>query len=121
YWDRGRFFYNRAVNNFGGARIANAFNRPVANRGFSRVSYNGGVGGVRARPTAAQIAATHQFHANATSAQIAHQRTAAASPMLRAAANHGAPPVAATRQAAVLRGPGVTPSAHAFSPANLPR
>lgn len=118
-WDHDRFFYNRSVNNFGGARIANSFNGPAARSGFSRVSYNGGVGGTRARPTAAQIASIHQFHTNATPAQVMHQRTAAASPMLRATANHGAPPVAATRQAAVLRGPGVVPSAHSISRANL--
>jgi hypothetical protein len=77
YWRGGTFFYNRSVNNFGGRRFANVYDRPLANnfRG-SRVSYNGGAGGVRARPTSAELAAEHQRHIVATSAQETHMAAA---------------------------------------------
>ncbi len=77
YWRGGTFFYNRSVNNFGGRRFANVYDRPVANniRG-SRVSYNGGAGGVRARPTFAESAAEHQRHIAGTSAQETHMMAA---------------------------------------------
>src|SRR5246500_6069068 len=50
-WDNDRFFYNRAVNNVNVTVIHNVYNTTVVNeRNVTRVSYNGGNGGIKARP-----------------------------------------------------------------------
>ena len=110
YWDRGRFFYNRTVNNISNANITNVYNRPVNDPRVNRVSFNGGPGGLTARPTASQTAAGRAFHVLPTRVQQQNQRAAAAMPSLHASANHGVPPIAATARAGVLRGPGVIPA-----------
>ena len=61
YWRGNNFFYNRAVNNFGSARIANTFNQPVQAAGV-RTAFNGGPGGVRAAANAQQLAARQGTH-----------------------------------------------------------
>ena len=83
YWDHGVFAYNRAVNNFGGIAIANAYERPViVNPEARRVSFNGGNGGTVAQPTAHERAAAHERHvapttdANRTPAHGEHQQGA---------------------------------------------
>ena len=55
---RGRdFYYNRSVNNVNITNIHNVYNQTVVNNTtVNRVSYNGGPGGVQARPTSAQMA-----------------------------------------------------------------
>src|SRR5467141_3661875 len=45
-WDRGHFAYNRSVNNVNVTIIHNTYNTRVVNRTTTRVSYNGGNGGV---------------------------------------------------------------------------
>ena len=111
YW-RGRdFFYNRTVNNITSIRVGNVYSQPVRTAGVGRVSFNG-PGGAQARPTAAQLAAARGPRIAATSVQQQHFQMARAQPGLRAGVNHGAPPIAATSQPAVLRGPGVIPTAH---------
>ena len=80
YWSGGVFNYNTAVVNVNRTVIRNTFvNRTVISRGTitsSRVSFNGGRGGVRARATPAQLAA-RRGAVGATAAQRAHQRVAA--------------------------------------------
>ncbi len=56
-WNNGHFFYNRSVNNIDVANIHNVYNERVENNTESRVSYNGGRGGIEARPTSEQEAA----------------------------------------------------------------
>ena len=57
-WDNGRFFYNRSVNNVNVTNIHNVYNTTVINNTtVNRVSYNGGNGGINARPTPEQEAA----------------------------------------------------------------
>ena len=111
YWDHDRFFYNRTVNNISNVNITNVYNRPVSDPRVTNVSYHGGPGGLTARPTSAQIAASRGFHLLPTSVQQQHQRAAAAAPLLHAANNHGVPPIAATARPGVLRGPGVVSAA----------
>ena len=53
-WDNGHFFCNRSVNNVNMNEIHNVYNTPVTNHNESHVSYNGGNGGITARPTAAE-------------------------------------------------------------------
>ena len=96
-WDNGHFFYNRSVNNIDVANIHNVYNERVENSNDSRVSYNGGKGGIEARPTPEQAAAAaNQRHIPAVAAQTAHAQAARANPQQRAGANHGKPAIAAT-------------------------
>jgi hypothetical protein len=95
YWRGGRLYYNRSVNNFGSVRISNVYNRQVTNVS-THVSYNGGSGGIRARPSAAQLAAARGPHAEATADQRRQIETARSNPALQYRANHGRPAIAAT-------------------------
>ena len=59
YWNHNHFFYNRSVNNVNIRNVHNVYNRTVINdRNVSRVSYNGGRGGIGARPASGELAAT---------------------------------------------------------------
>ena len=76
-WDNGRFAYNSAVNNFGGTHVASVYRAEIAdNNNRSRVSFNGGTGGLAARPTAQEEAAAHRQHVAATPQQVAHVQAA---------------------------------------------
>src|SRR5580693_6644105 len=62
-WDNGRFFYNRSVNNINVTNIHNVYNTTVINNTtVNRVSYNGGNGGITARPTPEQEAVEREQH-----------------------------------------------------------
>ena len=50
-WDNGRFLYNRAVSNVDFNVTRNVYNEEVTNVNVNRVSFNGGNGGIDARPT----------------------------------------------------------------------
>jgi hypothetical protein len=51
-WDHGQFFYNRSVNNVNVTIVRNVYNTTVINNTtVNRVSYNGGNGGINARPS----------------------------------------------------------------------
>src|SRR5882762_2084828 len=66
YW-RGRdFFYNRSVTRVNTTVIHNVYDRRVVERSVSRVSYNGGRGGINARPTAREETATRERRFGAT-------------------------------------------------------
>ena len=104
---RGRdFYYNRSVNNMSNARIANVYNAPAVVRG-GRTSFNGGAGGVQARPRPEELAAAREARVAATPAQRRQVQLARNVPGLRASVNHGAPVIAATSRAGVLHGAGV--------------
>ncbi len=62
YWNHGAFYYNRGVNNVGNVHITNVYNRTVINNTTTHVSFNGGQGGIAARPTAEQEAYAHAQH-----------------------------------------------------------
>jgi hypothetical protein len=121
YWQDGHLFYNREVVNVGSAHITNVYNKTVINNvSVTRVSYNGGSGGVSARPSAEESAATHEHHAELTSAQRQHVQAARGNPELRASTNRGNPPIAATARPANFSGSGVVAAKHA-QPTNLAR
>ena len=108
YWDHGHFAYNRAVNNFGGVHIANVYNRTVINNNDPRrISYNGGTGGLTARPSAQQEAYAHDRHLPLTQEQAAHIQAAHGDRSLLARENHGRPPIAATERPGELHSSGV--------------
>ena len=106
-WDHGAFFYNRAVNNFGGRQIANVYNEPVHTANATRVSFNGGQGGTAARPVAGEQAAAQERHVATTPIQAQHEQAAAGAHAQLATVNHGQPAVAATSRPANFTGPGV--------------
>jgi YXWGXW repeat-containing protein len=107
-WDNGRFYYNRSVNNVNITEIHNVYNRTVINNTtMTRVSYNGGNGGINERPTPQEEAAAHEKHISPVPAQIQHVQAARAIPELRVSTNHGKPPVAATPRPGALNDHGV--------------
>jgi hypothetical protein len=91
YWNGGHFYYNRAAGNFGGARIAYGYSRPVSYSNHSTVSFNGGAGGIQARASAQEMAAAREQHLQPTSEQMQHQNFAAADRSQYASVNHGRP------------------------------
>jgi hypothetical protein len=95
-WDNGHFFYNRAVSNVNVTEIHNVYNTTIKVNSVSHVSYNGGEGGITARPTSEQEAAAQQRHIPPVAAQTQHEQQAHAEPQQRASQNHGKPAIAAT-------------------------
>jgi WXXGXW repeat (2 copies) len=108
-WDGGHFFYNRAVTNVNVTVIHNVYETRVNETNATRVSFNGGRGGVNARATAQEEAAVRERHIPPVAAQTQHVDAARGNPELRASANHGKPPIAATAKPGELRGGGVVP------------
>jgi hypothetical protein len=85
-WRGDRFYYNRSVTNIANARIATVYNQPVRPFTASRVSYNGGRGGLTVRPRPNQLAAMRGPHIQPTATQVQRVHMAAANPQLRAPA-----------------------------------
>ena len=106
YWHGGAFFYNRAAANFGHVNIVNAYDAPILRHQQSRVSFNGGQGGLRARPTAAERMALNGHHAGPTGLQLQHQQQAAALPALHASRNGGHPQILTTLRPGDFAHPG---------------
>lgn len=95
-WYGGHFRYNTAVTRVNTTVIHNTYvNRTVIVNNNSRTSFNGGPGGVQARPNAAQEAAMHDRHIAATSMQTRHQQAAHQDRNAFANVNHGRPATAA--------------------------
>jgi hypothetical protein len=107
YWQGGHLFYNRSVTNIGTTNITNVYNRTVINKTVNRVSFNGGTGGVRAQPTAEEQSAERERHIATVPAQHQHEAAARNNPTLRASANQGHPPIAATPRPGAFSGKGV--------------
>jgi len=95
-WDNGQFFYNRSVTNINVTNVHNVYNTTVENTTVNRVSYNGGNGGVDARPTPQEEAAANERHIAPVAAQTQHVQEARSNPQQRASTNQGKPAVAAT-------------------------
>ena len=88
------------------AHVTNVYNKTVVNNiSVTRVSFNGGNGGVRAAAHRGEAAAGRDRHIEATAAQREHAQTARSNPDLRAASNHGHPPIAATPRAGNFSNP----------------
>ncbi|MFZ0334844.1 MAG: YXWGXW repeat-containing protein [Candidatus Acidiferrales bacterium] len=80
-WRGGHFFYNTAVMHVNVALVHNTYvNRTVIVHNNSHVAFNGGEGGIRAEPTREEMAAAHEQHFEATSAQMNHEHSAMARP-----------------------------------------
>jgi len=121
YWQRDRFFYNRAVNNIRTTNITNVYNRTVVNNvNITRVSYNGGPGGADARPTSAQLAAARERRSGPVRGQLEQARFARTDPRQRASVNRGRPAVAATPRPGDFRARGIVRATRAGAPYREP-
>jgi WXXGXW repeat (2 copies) len=95
HWDHDHFFYNRSVVNVN-VNIRNVYEQRVDVRNETRVSYNGGNGGINERPRAEEVAAERDRHVGPVGPQVQHEQAARSNQDLRYSANHGKPPVTAT-------------------------
>jgi hypothetical protein len=95
-WEGRHFSYNTYVNRVNTTIIHNTYNTTVTNITVNHISYNGGNGGVAARATTQQESYANERHVGPVSAQMQHVQMARTNPQLRASANRGMPPVAAT-------------------------
>jgi hypothetical protein len=120
-WRGGNFYYNRSVTNVNVTRVTNVYNERVVvnNTTINRVSYNGGNGGISARPGPQELAAEHEHHEAPIGEQMRHQQAAAQNRELRASVNKGRPTVAATARPADFHG-GV-PAKAAGAPYHAPK
>ena len=102
YWNGGTFNYNTAVTNVNSTVIHNVYSNSGTIAGHmlthSRASFNGGHGGISAKPTSGQIAAGHARRFGATPAQTRHAAMAGANSNNLVAFNHGKPPVTTMRR-----------------------
>jgi hypothetical protein len=106
YWNNGAFFYNRSVNNVGS--VTNVYTKTVINNTtVNNISYNGGTGGISARPTAEEQTATNAKHVAATSVQTQHVQAASTNHALYESVNKGKPAIAATAKPGEFSGKGV--------------
>jgi len=122
-WNGGVFAYNTAVMHVNTTVIHNTYvDRTVINNVTvnNHVSYNGGTGGIPARPTSAELAAEHEHHIAPTSIQTQHEHAASTNRALLASENHGKPAIAATAKPGEFTGHGVVAArgttSHAVSP-----
>jgi len=112
YWHNGVFAYNTTVSRVDVTTVHNTYSRTVVNNNVSSVSYNGGKGGITARPNATERAAASEHHTAATSAQTQHEHAASTNRAQLASVNHGHPSVTASSR------PGSFASHNAASPAH---
>jgi hypothetical protein len=120
-WEGGHFAYNTAVMNVGGGIHNTYVDRTVIVNNYSHTSFNGGPGGIQARPTAQEQAAEHENHVPATAAQQSHFQAAAQNKANFASANGGHPAMAAVQRPGSTQGAvaarGASPAARGASPA----
>jgi len=122
-WRGGAFFYNRAVTNVSVTSVTNIYTRTVVVN-ENHVAFNGGEGGVAARPTLQEEAAEHEQHTAPLAAQTEHEHLASQNRQNFASENQGRPAIAATarpgdfssRSAVAARTAGAEYHAPAMSP-----
>jgi len=118
YWTNGAFFYNRSVNNV--TNVTNVYTKTIVNNtSVTTVSYNGGAGGLSARPTAEEEKAGSEKHVSATSIQTQHVKSASTNHQLYESVNKGKPAIAATAKPGEFSGKGVV-AAKAAAPSYKP-
>lgn len=105
-WDHDHFYYNRSVTNVNVVNVHNVYNTTVVNRNVTvnHISYNGGQGGIEAHPTAQDEQAGFERHLGPVAAQNDHVQAARNDPQLKASANNGRPPIAATARPGAFHG-----------------
>ena len=121
YWNNGAVNYNRSVSNVNVTNIHNVYNKTVINNTtVNNVSYNGGTGGITARPTQSEVTAAHEQHRPPTAQQTQHVNVASTNHALLASVNHGRPAIAATAKPAEFNGKGVVAAKQAGAPYKAP-
>ena len=115
-WEGNSFRYNTAVVNVNKTVIHNTYvdRTVIVNNTNNHTSFNGGPGGVSARPSAQEEAAVRERHVQATAEQTSHVQHAMQDRNQFASVNHGRPVTAAMNK------PGGTPynNSHAISAAH---
>jgi hypothetical protein len=91
YWRGNVFNYNRSVNNVNVTNVTNVYNKTVMVNNVNRVSYNGGNGGLQARPSASEQAAINERHFERTQNQMTHEQAMQNDRGQLASVNHGRP------------------------------
>ena len=106
-WRGDHFYYNRAVSNVNITHVRNVYvDRTVINNvHVNRVSYNGGRGGLSARPTATQRSYANQHRVSPTQFQVQQRDKALRDPAQRFKSNRGHPAVFATQHPGRFEGP----------------
>jgi WXXGXW repeat (2 copies) len=95
-WRGREFYYNRSVTNVSVTNVTNVYNRTVVVNNTRTVSYNGGRGGIEARPTPQEARTVHERHVAPLAIQSQHEHMASQNRQNFASENHGRPAVAAT-------------------------
>jgi hypothetical protein len=120
HWDHDRFFYNTAVVHVNETVIRNVYVDKTVIRNETivenHVSYNGGEGGITARPTAQEVHVAQGRHLPPVQAQEQRRQLARSNPEMRASTNLGRPPIAATARPTEFKGSGVIAARQAGAP-----
>ena len=104
HWDHETFVYNTTVTRVNTTIIHNTYNETVVanHEHATRVSFNGGPGGVVAKPIIEDRAAAAKHHMPWTPTQTKHHIAASKQRELRASINHGTPSLAAVSHTPAL-------------------
>jgi hypothetical protein len=120
-WDNGHFDYNESVSHVDASRNHNVYNTRVEdNSRANRVSFNGGNGGAQVRATSQEESAGRQRHIAPVAEQTQHAQSARANPELRASANQGKPPIAATSKPGAFKESGAVAAREGGAVHNAP-
>jgi hypothetical protein len=113
YWHNNAFMYNRSVTRVNETVVRNVYVHNVTIINNTRVSYNGGNGGLRARPLPAENMAFREQHTGPLPEQVNHARQMAVNRQQWASVNHGRPAMAVAAQplASNRRAPAAMPPA----------
>jgi hypothetical protein len=106
YWRGHDYYYNRSVTNVNVTVIHNVYEKRLEERNVTRVSFNGGPGGINRRPDRDEFRAEHERHVSMTAEQSRHFEAARGDRSFLASVNHGRPEVAATPRPGDFRGRG---------------
>ena len=110
-WDDGRYFYNDAANKLGAVHVANVYSEKVVNNTtINRASFNGGEGGIAAKPTNQELLAEKEPHVPASKLQVDHARASSMRGEQFVSTNQGKPAIAATTRPGEFQGKGVVPA-----------
>ncbi|MDP9158805.1 MAG: hypothetical protein M3O09_01055 [Acidobacteriota bacterium] len=111
-----------SVNNINVTNIRNVYNTTVVNNynTVNRVSYNGGNGGMNARPRPEDQIAARERHVSPLPVQREHVQAARGNEQLRASVNQGRPPVAATPRPGAFNDRGAVQARQAGAPYRPP-
>src|SRR5579863_6061592 len=116
-WRGHSFYYNRSVTNI--TNVTTVYNKTVIVN-ENHVAFNGGKGGVSARPTRDEEMAEHEHHREPLASQSHHEHMASQNKQNFASANHGRPAIAATAKPGEFKGKGVVAAKSAGAPYKAP-